>query len=398
MDVLVTDGNQRSTLAVVRALGREGIAVTVGETEESSLAGSSKYCGRQLRYPSPSTDGAQFLAVLARELAGGRYRLVLPMTDVTTRLLARKPELAAFAKVPFPGEEAIELAQNKRRVLLLARRLGIRCPETWMLDEKDKIEDAAAKARYPVVIKPRFSRYERDGKWVHGEVQFAHDAEDLRQKYRASHARVPFPLVQERIVGEGRGVFLLLWNGELKAAFCHRRLREKPPWGGPSVYCESAALDEKLVEQSLRLLQAIGWQGPAMVEFKMDQRDGFAKLMEINGRFWGSLQLAIDAGVNFPLLLFRLAMGENVPAQFDYAVGIRSRWLLGDLGQSSDGLAVEHPSLDLLPLIASVQPIADDVARGTKLGRGRIDVRGHFFGLDLDAFQARDLAKDKRVA
>ncbi len=55
--------------------------------------------------------------------------------------------------------------------------------------------------------------------------------------------------------------------------------------------------------------------------------------MEVNGRFWGSLQLAVDAGMNFPLLYYRLAMGEDVPNQFDYKVGVRSRWLLGDLDQ-----------------------------------------------------------------
>jgi predicted ATP-grasp superfamily ATP-dependent carboligase len=131
--------------------------------------------------------------------------------------------------------------------------------------------------------------------------------------------------------GEGRGVFLLIWDGELKAAFCHRRLREKPPWGGVSVYCESVPLDQNLLEKSFALLKALDWQGVAMVEFKVDRSDGQAKLMEVNGRFWGSLQLAIDAGINFPLLLYRLATGENIPGQFEYRVGLKSRWLLGDL-------------------------------------------------------------------
>jgi hypothetical protein len=53
--------------------------------------------------------------------------------------------------------------------------------------------------------------------------------------------------------------------------------------------------------------------------------------MEINGRFWGSLQLAVDAGVDFPHLLFRLSQGEDVPPQTEYRVGVRNRWLLGDL-------------------------------------------------------------------
>ena len=332
MDVLVTDGDQRATLAVVRALGLAGITVTVGNIAASSLAGSSRHCARRVCYPSPLTNAEDFQAFLTREIARSDYRLLLPMTDVTTRLAARiKTKLVDSVKVPFPCEKQIELAQDKRGVLLLARRLGLSSPATCMLGEEESIEQVDANLQYPVVIKPRFSRYQRNGKWIAGDVQYAWDALDLRRKYEEVHARVPFPLVQERIEGEGRGVFLLVWNGELKAAFCHRRLREKPPWGGPSVYRESVAFDEEMVRKSLRLLQEIGWQGPAMVEFKVDNRDGLLKLMEVNGRFWGSLQLAIDAGMNFPLLLFRLATGEDVPAQFDYKVGVRSRWLLGDL-------------------------------------------------------------------
>jgi predicted ATP-grasp superfamily ATP-dependent carboligase len=138
-------------------------------------------------------------------------------------------------------------------------------------------------------------------------------------------------MVQERIEGEGHGVFLLIWNGTVRAAFAHRRLREKPPWGGVSTLSESVPLGHEILVKSARLLKALGWQGVAMAEFKRDRRDGRSKLMEVNGRFWGSLQLAIDAGVNFPLLLYRLSRGEDPPTQFDYKVGVKSLWLLGDL-------------------------------------------------------------------
>ncbi len=332
MAVFVTDGDQRATLAVVRALGQAGISVTVASSTPNSLAGSSRYCASKARYPSPLEDAERFQAFLRSEMMNGRYCVLLPMTDVTMRLVAQmRADLASQVRLPIPSEEQIELAQDKRHILLLARQLGIACPETFMLREGEDLADVAQRVRYPVVIKPRFSRFLRDGTWVFGNVQYARDREDLMSKYHSSHMQIPLPLVQERIEGEGRGVFLLLWDGQLKAAFCHRRLREKPPWGGPSVYCESIALDKVLVQKSLGLLQAIGWQGPAMVEFKVDRRDGRAKLMEVNGRFWGSLQLAIDAGINFPLLLYRLANEEDVPAQFDYKLGVKSRWLLGDL-------------------------------------------------------------------
>jgi hypothetical protein len=53
--------------------------------------------------------------------------------------------------------------------------------------------------------------------------------------------------------------------------------------------------------------------------------------MEVNGRFWGSLQLAIDAGIDFPWLACELALGREVGGVPAYRTGVRSRWLLGDL-------------------------------------------------------------------
>jgi predicted ATP-grasp superfamily ATP-dependent carboligase len=113
--------------------------------------------------------------------------------------------------------------------------------------------------------------------------------------------------------------------------FAHRRLREKPPSGGVSVYRESIALDEQLVGPGLRLLDALGWNGVAMIECKREQATGRQVVMEVNPRFWGSLQLAIDAGIDFPSLLVRCAAGEAVPTCDRYRIGTRSRWFWGDV-------------------------------------------------------------------
>lgn len=278
------------------------------------------------------TEPKAFQSFICDEMATGKYRILLPTTDPTMRLVSQiRDFLAPPLRLPIPTEESVEQAQDKRRVLLLAQQLGIACPETFMLQETDLLPAAAARLRYPAVIKPRFSCLLRNGVWSFGNVQYVYGPQDLTDKYQKAHARIPYPLVQEKIDGHGLGVFILTWNGQLMAASLHRRLREKPPWGGVSVYRETIPLNQELVHKSFELLQAIGWQGPAMVEFIMDRRDGQAKLMEVNGRFWGSLQLAIDAGMNFPLLLYRLATEEKASPQFEYKAGVKSRWLLGDL-------------------------------------------------------------------
>jgi len=177
------------------------------------------------------------------------------------------------------------------------------------------------------------------------------DAGSSRLKFGAAHAgdhpaldkvigHIPseaYPiLVQERVVGAGIGVFLLLWDGEVRAAFAHRRIREKPPSGGVSVLSESVALDPELLARSVALLRDFDWCGVAMVEYKVDERTGIPYLMEVNGRFWGSLQLAIDAGVDFPTILVDAASGSPARPAPKYKVGKRLRWEWGDV----DNLAV----------------------------------------------------------
>ena len=161
-------------------------------------------------------------------------------------------------------------------------------------------------------------------------VSYARDPEELSVILRKK-GTWEFPvLLQERIHGPGIGVFTCYQNGKMVALFGHRRLREKPPSGGVSVLRESVPVSPQTRAYTTKLLDHLKWHGVAMVEFKMDDRDGVPKLMEINGRFWGSLQLAIDAGVDFPEILLRIAKGETIEPVFSFKEGVKSRWLWGD--------------------------------------------------------------------
>ena len=166
----------------------------------------------------------------------------------------------------------------------------------------------------------------------------------------AGWPRAVFPvLCQQRIVGPGTAISLLVWEGEAKAAFAHRRLREKPPSGGVSVLREAIPLDRALMEKSLALLGRFDWQGVAMVEFKVEQSTGRAYIMEVNGRLWGSLQLAIDSGVDFPRLLVDHALGRGGPPVLEYANGVRTRWEWGEVDHLVARLLHRSSSLALPP-------------------------------------------------
>ena len=333
MGALIVPGNLRSALAVTRSLGRRGIAVTVADERPKSIAGVSRYCQASLRVPDPAKAGEAFVSAIREAVSREEHRVVIAADDVTLPLLSEaRPRFEGLALLPFPDRETIQLAHDKSVLISLAEEYGIPVPKTVLVHDPADLTEAIRRIGFPAVVKPRLSRFRRNGAWVSGGGPlYVSTVRELEAACRRIHETVPLPLVQEYIPGEGRGVFLLMNRGKLCAAFAHRRVREKPPSGGISVVSESIALDPRLLAYSQQLLAALKWHGVAMVEFKHDRRDGSAKLLEINGRFWGSLQLAVDAGIDFPYLLYRMAVDGEIEPAFTYREGVRLRWWLGDL-------------------------------------------------------------------
>jgi len=326
--VFVTDGHWRKTLAVVRSLARRGVEVTVGESSGIAASLFSKYCSRRMVYPSVRRRPEAFLAFLRQELQERPYDLIMPMEEETLLLLAQhREEFAPLARLPIPPYQDIVKVRDKGWLLRHASRQGIPTPRTVCVEDSTDLDAIKDTIPPPWVIKPRVS----SGSFG---IAYVEREQDLTEAYRKVHSHFPFPLIQERIPPEGEafGVSALLnHGGQVQACFVHRRLREYPITGGPSTLRESVR-HPQIEELGIRLLQSLDWYGVAMVEFKVDPRDNQPKLMELNPRFWGSLALAIHAGVDFPYLLYKMAMGEEFEAIVDYEVGARCRWLLpGDI-------------------------------------------------------------------
>ncbi|HSE26582.1 MAG TPA: ATP-grasp domain-containing protein, partial [Gemmatimonadales bacterium] len=184
---------------------------------------------------------------------------------------------------------------------------------------------------FPLVLKPARSVGDAGAGRRKLGVRHAASEAELHEILRSLPAEAWPVLAQRRIVGPGVGIFLLTWQGRVVARFAHRRIREKPPSGGVSTYRKSIAADPELVARSHALLEHFGWEGVAMVEYKVDASSGTPYLMEVNGRLWGSVQLAVDAGVDFPALLMAAWAGGPLPAEPPaYREGIRLRWEWGD--------------------------------------------------------------------
>jgi predicted ATP-grasp superfamily ATP-dependent carboligase len=328
--VLVTDAEERAALAVVRSLGRGGHQVSICSPRRRPLAGASRFARDRALVPDPLTAPAAYADALHRLVGALDIDVLLPMSEASLMALLPERERLGPVALPFPSAAAFERIRDKAEVLEAARRLGIGVPAQRVAACAAEAPDPAT-LRFPVVLKPARSVIDAGGGRAKSAVAHAADAAEYAAAIRALPAGAYPLLVQQRIVGPGAGIFLLVWDGRPLAAFGHRRLREKPPSGGVSVYRESAPVDDRLLALSLELLCHFDWQGVAMVEYKLDAATGTPYLMEINGRFWGSLQLAIDAGVDFPALLVDCASGMPPDPVTGYRLGVRSRWWWGDV-------------------------------------------------------------------
>jgi predicted ATP-grasp superfamily ATP-dependent carboligase len=324
--VLVTDAARGSAVSIIRSLGRRGFRVVAADSVRRSPGFYSRYTTERFLYPDPSRAPEEFVDAMYRAVRDGRIDLVIPVTDDVIVPLARaRDRFAPVTKLAVPEEPARERAADKLETIELAERLGIPVPRTQAVEDPAEAVDAAPDLGWPVVVKPRVSRLYRNGAVSAFEVAYAPDALGLAQVLRRMNGSPV--LLQEYRPGTGHGVELLTHRGRLLAAFQHRRLHEVPISGGASALRESVPLDPVLLEHSLELLRALDWTGLAMVEFRV--AGGAATLMEVNGRIWGSLPLAVKCGVDFPAKLAQLHLkgppDPQEPPAIRYPVGVRSR-------------------------------------------------------------------------
>jgi predicted ATP-grasp superfamily ATP-dependent carboligase len=333
MKVLVLDGNENQAVACVRSLSRAGHSVFVGADSSWSKAGWSRFCRSGFQYTPPQEDAAAFIECIVEEVKREPETLVLPMTERTTLPLSSEREkiFAAGGRLILPRHETVLTAFDKQQTTRLAESLGIAVPHTSLISDGEQALSLAASSSYPLVLKARTSEEISD----EGKVQatsapiYARDAREFMAGYNELRRHCSSVLAQEFIEGAGAGYFALMRDGELRAEFAHRRIRDVRPTGSGSALRESVVPEPQLREAALAILRALRWHGVAMVEFRV-KPDGTPVFLEVNGRFWNSLPLAVYAGADFPALLARMSEHGDTEAVLEYRQGVRCRWLLGD--------------------------------------------------------------------
>ncbi|NWF86646.1 ATP-grasp domain-containing protein [Candidatus Bathyarchaeota archaeon] len=330
-NVLILEGPSPIAIPILRSLAEKGVSTDVLASFPFHLSRFSKYCGRQFLVPSMARE-KEFAKTVEKIVKKVKFSVLFPIFEWSLMPISKiRDRLSPYVRLPIASHESIQKCYDKLSTLKLATENDVPTPETFFVHNTAELKRVSKEINYPAVVKPRWSMIWRSDRAFYRRCGFVNSPAELIATYNSIHKFFPFPFIQEYIPGVNYSVGALYNEGNPRAFCCIKVHRAWPPTGGNSCFRESAPLSVDIKRYSEKLLKALNWHGIAEVEFRMDLRSGEPKLMEINPRFWGSLSVAIKAGVDFPYLLYRMALDGDVKNVFNYRVGVKGRYLEQDL-------------------------------------------------------------------
>lgn len=308
-------GGDYQGLAIVRSLGRRGIPVCVID-DELSIARFSRYCThfRRVKSLRQEREIVTALEQAANSLQLNGWVLYPTREEMVAAISLNRDQLSLHYRVPTPEWESVRWAWDKRNTYRLARDLDIPTPNTFYPQNIDDLK-ALDPLSPPFVVKPaikeNFLYAARAKAWR------ADSHAQLRKLFLRAAALIgPGEImVQEMIPGGGAQQFsccAFFRDGEAIGKLVARRRRQHPfEFGRASTFVETVDLPV-LEDYAERFLRACNYYGLAEVEFKLDNRDGRYKLLDVNARTWGYHSIGASAGVDFSYMLYADQVGLEV--------------------------------------------------------------------------------------
>jgi predicted ATP-grasp superfamily ATP-dependent carboligase len=329
--VLVTDANSTKALAIVRSLGTVYEVFAAGTTK-ISLGAFSRYCRKYFRY---KTGSKYFIGSVLDICRTHQIDVIITPEEESSFLAAQNRSLFTEngITITVPGFDVMQICMSKPRTLEHAARAGVPLPRTEFISSTEQAFEAAEKIGYPVVVRPVSSHYWTGERFLRtGAVGYMKNRQELEEKIKSLDPQVPLPFIQEYV--ESRGMSVLCAtnkNAQIIAVAAHEGIREYRPTGGTLAVRRSIAVDDVLLGYCSRLIREIGYDGGVLeVEFIISKKTGDVYFVEINPRFWATVQGPINAGVDFPKILVASALGIDYPEPV-HKTGVVTRWWLGDL-------------------------------------------------------------------
>ena len=331
MKILLTEGNNKAVLGIIRNIGLKHDVDVIAQVQNYII--HSRYCN-SLKIIKNCHDESLYIESLIQLLNETKYDLIIPVGARSVKYISRHIEIITkLTNVFVADKDSIEIALNKDKTFEHAKRYGVLVPKTYDFSSLQDVEKNKSTIEYPIIIKSSDeSLFKFETIYVNNYVELTNALYDCKTKY-PQILENKFPILQEKVIGKGFGFFALYNKGQCLSYFMHERLREYPFTGGAST-CARSIYDDNLKKTGIKLLDSLNWHGIVMVEYKKDEKSDEFKLIEINPKIWGSFELSIKCGVDFIQDLISLTQKGNITQKNNYARHKRFQWIFsykGDL-------------------------------------------------------------------
>ena len=333
---ILLGGDTPIGLTVVRELGQENVPVHVIARSNRGLGLYSRWATTRHIRPVGKAQTIDLLNRIA-ETHGAHHVIGVSETDLVMLRNAADDNKLPGIRVLVPLIEQLQLVNDKLATYGAARKVGIPVPESWQPLTRREAEDIPRGITYPCILKWRdpvsVAGILREIEAPMLKAEYCYTRAELTAALSRYHPINKYPVVQAYARGVGLGHMIFMYKGEALLSFQHIRKAEWPPEGGISTVCSSLppSFHPEWVAQSIGLLRHIGWQGAAMLEYRYDKQTDTRALMEINGRFWGSLPLAYHAGARFAWLTYSVLGLNEIPTIGEYRAGITCRYMIPEM-------------------------------------------------------------------
>ena len=342
MRVLIPDGLQRNIIAAIDSMTKNGITVDIAIPTSNIKKGNSflrkvffttmsRGVSKNFEIPSPFDGVSEYVEAILKIISNEPYDIVMPFTHGAVAACCHaKDQIETYSKLTFPDFETFLLFHDKWKTYELCKKTQVPSPRTWKPHDQDELCQLANEISFPAVVKIQM------GCGIARGVRVAEKKDELMEKYTSLSTQPSFsfldnfetPIIQEFIEGPIHDVVGLFNDGEPLAIMSQKRVLTYPIDGGTGSVNETT-YEPRIIEYACRLMKAAGWTGPAMCEFKKRGENDYF-LLEVNPKFWGTLDLAISSGLDVPTMTANLFFNGNVKPIKEYNVGLLYRWSLSD--------------------------------------------------------------------
>ncbi|MDQ2982468.1 MAG: ATP-grasp domain-containing protein [Actinomycetota bacterium] len=318
--VILAGDDHYGSLAGLRALRQAGYEPWLATHRSPTYSTRSRTSAGIIHVPGPRGGDSEFVDAIAEAAVRTNAKVVLPGSEVTLVALAEgRAKLPPGLAVGAPAPEIVARATDKAELTRRVEEAGLLVPPTRELSRGD-LESTNPDLTFPAVVKPVRTKTFTARGFHHGRV---HRVENRAELERVTKS-LPGDrwLVQPYLQGRLAAVAGVAWEGELVCAVHQVALRIAPADTGISAFAVTIPRDEAIEAGIVRLLRGLEWSGLFQAQF-INAADG-DYLIDFNPRMYGSLALAVAAGLNLPAIWVELLLGRK-PEVGDYRVGVRYR-------------------------------------------------------------------------